>query len=77
MRTLIDDVFDDLIMDLKKWHTDYSVDEDYVEDGLEELENLLEHYSETARDSLRELQQDDSWYEVDRAYEEERLSEIE
>lgn len=75
MRTLIDDVFDDLIIDLKKWHTDYHSEED-VEDGLEELEGLLDHYSETAKDELKELQQDKSWYEVDNAYEEGRIGEI-
>ena len=76
MRTLIDDVFDDLIIDLKKWHTDYHSEED-VEEGLEELEGLLDNYSDMASSELRNLQQDKSWYEVDRAYEEGRLGEIE
>ena len=76
MRTLIDDVFDELIDDLNKWHKKYTNDSD-IRVGLHGLRDLLEDYEVSTEEEIRELEQDKSWEQADREYDEWRIREYE
>ena len=77
MRTLIDDVFDELIDDLNRWHKKYGYDEDFVEEGLISLKDITDDYSNYSDYQISELNQDKSWAGVDEAIEEGRIRKYE
>ena len=77
MRTLIDDVFDELIDDLNRWHKKYGHDEDFIEEGLISLKDITDDYSDYSDYQISELNQDKSWARVDEAIEEERIRQYE
>ena len=75
MRTLLDDVFDDLIKDLEK-NGNKSSKETKIE-RLESLKEDLEDKIAQVDDEIKYLKQDDSWAGVDEAIEEERIKKYE
>lgn len=72
MRTLLDDVFDDLIKDLEKYGS-----KEQKETKIEKLESLREDLEDKIAqvdDELKYLKQDDSWVGVDERIEEMRIN---
>ena len=64
MRTLLDDVFDELIDDLNKWHKKYTNNSD-VKLGLEDLKDIMNDYSNSSDSEIRQMENNDGSEWVD------------
>lgn len=64
MRTLLDDVFDELIDDLNKWHKRNHNNES-IKEGLDNLKDILEDYLNSSDSEIREIDNRDNSEYVD------------
>lgn len=59
MRTLLDDVFDELIDDLNKWHK-RNHNNKSIKEGLDNLKDILEDYLNSSDSEIREIENHDN-----------------
>lgn len=64
MRTLLDDVFDELIDDLNKWHK-RNHNNKSIKEGLDNLKDILEDYLNSSDSEIREIENHDNSEYVD------------